>query len=285
MSIFSIFKKGVRHIWILAIICLMLLVPLPVMAESEKAPESAPPLKKAHTCDIDKKIDAKITGFKKAIEETLSICPTTKMDDGCLSCHTAPDWSLIEKAININRKFPIGPTMTVSKDGKIATILITGIVSAEVESFFEYSDWHPDIEKAVFEIHSPGGSLFEAWRIIGLMEYYKSRGLIIETRVHGFAASAGFIIFVNGTKDHRFASKTAELMWHELYSFSFFKVDRPSGLEDEAKVLRHLQNTASKYLAERSTLTIKQWDEKVHKKDFWISGDQAVQYGLSDGTP
>ena len=175
--------------------------------------------------------------------------------------------------------------MTVGPERKTATILITDIVSVQVEDFFEYIRWHPEIRHVIFEVHSPGGSLFQAWRIVGLMEYWKSRGLIIETRVHGFAASAGFVVFANGTKGHRFASKTAELMWHELLSFSMFKVDRPSDIEDEAKVLRHLQDTCSTYLAERSNLTKEEWDEKVHKKDFWINGVQAIEYGISDGLP
>ena len=235
------------------------------------------------------------TGFAYAREEVVSedehqctsksICPVTLMDDSCLLCHTRPDWSLKEKAIGVNRDFPTGPDMTVDPDGFTATLLITNINSTEVEQFFEYIKWHPEIGHAVFEIMSPGGSLFEAWRIIGMMEYWKSRGLVIETKVYGFAASAGFIIFVNGTHGHRYASETAELMWHELYTFEFFKVNRPSDIEDEAKVLRHLQNTASNFLADRSSLSKDEWDEKVSKKDFWISGKQALKYGLCAGTP
>ena len=117
------------------------------------------------------------------------------------------------------------------------------------------------------------------------MEYWKSHGMIIETRVHGFAASAGFILFVNGTPYHRFASATAELMWHELYTFEFFKVSRPSDVEDDAIILRHLQDTANNFLAERSILTAEQWDEKVFKQEFWCNGKEALEYGLSDGFP
>ena len=29
----------------------------------------------------------------------------------------------------------------------------------------------------------------------------------------------------------------------------------------------------------------KEWDEKVHKKEFWRNGEQAIKYGLSDGYP
>ena len=217
-------------------------------------------------------------------EKLVSICPKTLSEDSCMDCHSIPDWSLIEKLPDANRNFPFGPEMII-KDTKVAYLFITSISSTSVDKFFEYVRWHPEIEKCVFEIHSPGGSLFEAWRIIGLMELWKSKGMLIETRVHGFAASAGFVLFVNGTKGHRFASATAELMWHELYTFEFFKVNRPSDAEDEAVVLRHLQSTASNYLAKRSNLTAEEWDEKVKKQEFWCNGAEAVKFGLSDGLP
>jgi len=218
-------------------------------------------------------------------EETVSICPTTKMAESCTDCHSLPDWSLIEKKPNANRAYPYGPVMNIVEDGKVAYLFITNISSSEIADFFEYLRWHPEVERCVFEIHSPGGSLFEAWRIIGLMELWKANGMIIETRCHGFAASAGFVVFVNGSPGFRFASETAELMWHELYTFKFFSVDRPSDVEDEAVVLRHLQTTANDYLAKRSNLTAEEWNKKIHKKEFWCNGKEALDYGLSDGIP
>jgi len=222
---------------------------------------------------------------EEKLKPEISLCPKTKMKDSCMTCHVYPDMSLKEKEPGANRIFPYATTMHLKDDGKTAVILITDIVSEQVAEFFEYIDWHPEINKCIFEIMSPGGSLFEGWRIIGLMEAWKSKGMIIETRLHGCCMSAGFIIYVNGTKGYRLASETAELMWHELYTFAMFKVSRPSDTMDEAIVLRHLQDTASKFLAERSKLSAKEWDGKVHKKEFWCNGEQAVKFGLSDGYP
>ena len=230
-------------------------------------------------------LDVEIDTAEEAAEKIVSICPIKKVDKDCTDCHVLPDWTLKEKKPNANRSFPYGPDMNIIEDGKVAYLLITGISAFEVSSFFEYVRWHPEIEKCIFEIYSPGGSLFEAWRIVGMMDLWKSNGMIIETRVHGFAASAGFILFANGTKGHRFASATSELMWHELFKFDFFKVTRPAEVEDEAVVLRHLQTTANNYLAERSNLTSEQWDDKVFKKEFWCNGAEAIEFGLSDGLP
>jgi len=223
-------------------------------------------------------------GIHKDAEKPLtSICPKTLMKNDCMNCHAYPDMSLIEKEPDAQRKYPYAADMSTTDDGKTAVIVISNIQSTQIEEFFKYVAWHPEITKCVFEIMSPGGSLFEAWRIVGLMELWKSRGMLIETRCHGFAASAGFIIFINGS--NRLASKTAEFMWHELYTFAMFKVSRPSDTMDEAIVLRHLQDTASRFLSKRSKLSAKQWDEKVHKKEFWCNGEQAIKFGISDGYP
>ncbi len=271
-------RKGrtMKRLILILIACFILVVPQFAIADREQEP--IPP-SKALSSHSD------LNHLEAIAKEITSICPTTKMAESCFDCHVKPDFSLIEKEANGNSLFPYGPDMTVDPNGKTATVLITGIESKEIDAFFEYLNWHPEIKHAIFEVMSPGGSLMEAWRIVGMMEYHKSRGMVIETRVHGFAASAGFIIFANGSKGHRFASYQAELMWHELGSFKLFSFDTPSTIEDEAVVLRHLQNTLSAYLAERSNLTKEQWDKKVHKKDFWISGKQARKYGLSDGLP
>lgn len=222
---------------------------------------------------------------ESVIKPEVSVCPKTKMKDSCMDCHVTPDMSLKEKKPDANREFPYQSTMYIKDEGKTAVLFVTNITSSQVDAFFQYVAWHPEINKCVIEIMSPGGSLFEGWRIIGLMDVWKAKGMIIETRCHGFAASAGFIIFVNGTIGHRFASATAELMWHELYTFAMFKVSRPSDTMDEAIVLRHLQDTASTFLADRSKLSAKEWDKKVHKKEFWCNGKQAKEFGLSDGYP
>ena len=221
-------------------------------------------------------------------EKMESICPITRMDDDCLTCHMKPTFELkeVDPVARYDSIPGCGSRVIIRNGKKYPYFKLESIVSEPVKSFFDYVSWHNELEKhIIFEVHSPGGSLMEAWRIVGILEHWKARGYIVETRVHGFAASAGFILFANGTKGYRFASPQAELMWHELYTFDFFKVSTPSGTKDEAEVLDHLQTTASTYLSERSNLSVAEWNEKVHKKEFWCNGKQAVEIGLSDGEP
>jgi len=219
---------------------------------------------------------------KEAKKEIVQQCPKTLMTESCLACHIIPSFTLKEVAPDATLSYP-NFNMKIIKN--VGYYLLEDINDSQIADFFNYITWHPEVKSVVFEIQSPGGSMFKAWRIVGLMDLYKSRGYVIETRMHGFAASAGFLIFANGSKGHRFATPTGEMMWHELISFKMFDFSGPADKEDEAQVLRHLQDTANNWLVARSNLTKDEWDVKIRKKEFWMNGAQAVEYGIADGVP
>lgn len=217
---------------------------------------------------------------KEDKNEPKSICPKTLMKNDCTVCHSIP--SFILKEINPESRY-IYPVTGMKINEDMAYYILKDIHAENVQSFFNYIQWHPRVRKIIIEVHSPGGSLFDGYKIIGLMQHMKSMGYIIETRVYGFAASAGFLVAASGTKGHRFVSKTAELMWHELMSFTMFSIDTPSDTEEKSRVLRHLQDTANKWLASVGNLTFDQLNEKIRKREFWMSGSEAIKYGFADG--
>lgn len=212
-------------------------------------------------------------------------CPKTLISDmdKCFRCHVPPLFKLRESLPDDCRNYPASNIRVVrSEDQKdIGYLLLQDIDSSQVKSYFDYLTINA-IDHAIIEIHSPGGSLLDAWRIVGLMQTWERPGRVIETRCHGFAASAGFLVFVSGTKGHRFASETAEMMWHELMSFSMFKLETPSDSEESARVLRHLQDTANIWIASRGNLTKDEMDQKIKKKEFWIRGSEALELGFVD---
>jgi len=209
-----------------------------------------------------------------------SICPKTLMDNSCFTCHSNPSFILKEISPESRYEYPI-TGMKIQDDS--AYYILRSIDAGDVQDLFDYVLWHPSVKKIIIEVHSPGGSLFDGYKIVGLMQHMMSRGYIIETRVYGFAASAGFLVAASGTVGHRFVSKTAEMMWHELMSFSMFQVSTPSSTEEQSRVLRHLQTTANHWLAKRSKLTLEELDELIKKKEFWMSGADSVKYGFADG--
>jgi len=220
-------------------------------------------------------------------EEKHGFCPHTnivgKVSD-CLICHKkGAEFGIKEIDPDENRAYPCYGMFVREGYGYYVIRDVGESLSDDLLKFFDYLDRYA-ISHAVLELHSPGGSLFEAWRVAGLMNEWEAAkpGRIVETRVYGFAASAGFLIAVSGTIGYRFASPTAELMWHELMSFKMFSIATPSSSEEEMKVLRHLQDTANEWLASRSKLTKEELDEKIKKKEFWCNGRQALEYGFVD---
>jgi len=222
-------------------------------------------------------------------EESLkSICPKTQMADKCLYCHVAPSFKLKEADPNAIYDYPfVGANhkfhFQFDTNGKpiAAYFVMTDVDAFDLQKVMNYLDRH-GVNRLIIELFTPGGSLMDAYKSVGLIRHWQSQGNIVETRCYGLAASAGFLIFASGTRGARFIAPQAELMWHELQTLTVFNVESPSDKEDEAKVLRHLQDGANSWLAEVSGKTKKEIDELVYKKEFWINGIEAVEFGFAD---
>lgn len=215
----------------------------------------------------------------------LSICPKTKIadNDKCMTCHVAPNFQLREANPDACYDYP-DPDIkirTTAKGERYGYYLLTPIDSNGIFKFFDYMRQHK-IKFVKVEIFSPGGSVMQAWRIVGLFQRFQAEGGTIETEVSGFAASAGFLIFVAGSVGHRVVAPNAELMWHEVQSFKMYDLSNPSDKEDEARVLRHFQNTANTFIASRSKMSKEDIDAAIKKKEFWIKGAEALEFGFAD---
>ena len=221
----------------------------------------------------------------KSDEKPATFCPATKISDNmyCFRCHVEPDFKLKESKPGNNLQMPYGARLV---DGK-PYLIVDVINSTYMQEFFEYLYWHPQYDHVVIEIHSPGGSLLDAWKIIGMMDEARRRGVVIETRCYGFAASAGFLVFVNGDIGARLVNPMAMTMWHELWSIAWLKIETPSKKEEEAEIMRYMQDTIHNWLITRCTkeLTKEELDGWVKFKDKWFNGADLIDIGFADGVP
>ena len=115
-----------------------------------------------------------------------------------------------------------------------------------------------------------------------MMVEFIADGGIVETRLRGFAASAGALIFLAGKRGYRIGNAQSEMMFHELWSFKFLAIESPSDKEDESKIYRHIQDTLSGWVATRGKLSKEELDAKIRKKEFWINGREAHELGFID---
>jgi len=209
-------------------------------------------------------------------------CPKTHISDQdkCFQCHITPTFAIREQDPHAFYNYPnLSTKILEDRQGKYGYYKLSDIADDQVKDMFDYMYRHK-INRVVMEMHSPGGSLMNAWRIKGIMDEWRSRGVHIETRLYGMAASAGFLLFCAGTE--RVVNETAEGMWHELITGEFMAIKSPADKEDEALVLRHLQNTANDWIASRSKIKKDVLDEKIRKKEFWVNGKEMIEMGFAD---
>jgi ATP-dependent protease ClpP protease subunit len=226
---------------------------------------------------------------KEDVEVAVRGCPVTHMTDNarCMDCHVMkvvngkPVFGL--KEIDPHKQYNYPCYTFKFKDEQTAHVVLNDINDRTVSEVFEYLTRYSNINKLIIEMHNPGGSMFGMWRIVSLMDQYKNSGRVIETQCQGFSASASFIIFVNGSKGHRFVAPESFHMWHEAMSFSMFDIKTASSTEEEAKIMRKFQDTAHHWLAKRSKVEKTKFDELVAKREWWLTGNEMVEFGLADG--
>lgn len=266
--------------WIVSVLAMLWLFLFCGAAEPDGPGDYEAYTSSGSTKDIDKK---DLKGWP-----TKGICPRTGIVGDvldCMKCH-AHNWRLKEVNPHEIFSYPNDKTKIVDEIGYFTITDTIGLLEAnQFKESLEYFTRHK-ISHIVIELYSPGGSMFSGLRLVGLMERWQAihKSRIIETRCYGYAASAAFIIMTSGTEGYRYVSPVCQLMWHELIEFKMFSIETPSDKEEAARILRHFQDTMNTYLAScTNKMTKEDIDEKVKKKEFWMSGKQAVEiYGFAD---
>jgi len=199
-----------------------------------------------------------------------------------LGCHTRTG-ALIEEEPFATKNPPYNAHYKWDVDGTLIGYMeITGIWPDEVADMLEYFDQDKNVNKIVFNIFSPGGSVFHAWKMISVVQRYYDR-FEIETRCDSAAFSAGFLVFLMGESGSRFVSPQASMMMHELKSWEYFTVKSPSGLTEEAELFNKWQLVLDKWIAERTDIDLDTIEKNTYKRDWWIDGIEAVELGVADG--
>lgn len=126
-----------------------------------------------------------------------------------------------------------------------------------------------------FYINSPGGSVSDGMAIFDTMNYVQCD---INTICIGMAASMAAVLLSAGTKGKRFALPNSEVMIHQ-------PLGGVSGqATDVAIVAEHILKTKKKLnniLAEQTGQTVEKITADADR-DFYMTADEAINYGLID---
>ncbi|QQG49950.1 MAG: ATP-dependent Clp endopeptidase proteolytic subunit ClpP [Candidatus Berkelbacteria bacterium] len=124
-------------------------------------------------------------------------------------------------------------------------------------------------------INSPGGSVSAGLAIYDTMKHIKPD---VSTICIGMAASMGAFLLAGGAKGKRFALPNSRVMIHQVMGGA---EGQASDVEIQAKEILYIKQRLNHILAEN---TGKKLEKIEHDTDrnFWMSGSEAVEYGLVD---
>ena len=151
-------------------------------------------------------------------------------------------------------------------DDAVANLLIAQLLHLESEE--------SDKDISIY-INSPGGEITGLFAIYDTMQYVSAP---VSTICLGQAASMGAVLLAAGEKGRRFALPHARVMLHQpLGGFSGQVTD----IEIAAREMLHIKRQLNGIVAKHTGQDV----EKINSdtdRDFYLSADEAVAYGVVD---
>ena len=155
--------------------------------------------------------------------------------------------------------------------GSVITDDVANVITAQF-LFLESEDPERDI---FFYINSPGGSVTSGLAIYDTMQYIRPQ---ISTVCVGQAASMAAILLAAGAKAKRFALPHSRIMIHQpLGGFQGQATD----IDIQAREILRMREELNSILMKHTGQGLKK-NEKDTDRDMFMSGIQALEYGLVD---
>ncbi|MDO4799526.1 MAG: ATP-dependent Clp endopeptidase proteolytic subunit ClpP [Bacillota bacterium] len=151
-------------------------------------------------------------------------------------------------------------------EDQMANLIVAQLLFLEAEN--------PDKDINVY-INSPGGSITAGMAIFDTMQHIKPK---VSTICVGMAASMGAFLLAAGEKGKRYALPNAEVMIHQPLGGT---KGQASDIKIQAERILQMRDKLNKILAERTGQPLERI-EKDTDRDYFMSAEEALQYGLID---
>jgi ATP-dependent Clp protease protease subunit len=148
----------------------------------------------------------------------------------------------------------------------VASIIVAQMLFLEAEN--------PEKDIYLY-INSPGGVVTSGFAIYDTMNYIKPD---VVTICMGQAASMGAFLLSSGAKGKRFALPHARIMIHQPLGGA---QGQATDIEIHAKEILRMKKELNKILAENTGQSVRKI-EKDTERDFFMSADEALKYGIID---
>lgn len=138
------------------------------------------------------------------------------------------------------------------------------------------------------QFNSPGGSVWDGLALFDELQHFRSQGIKITTSTIGMAASMAGILLQAGD-----VRRMAPESWILIHKTSFGAIGDFDDVADRVKLLDRIQDRILDIFAARAkeagekgtaekpisrTQLVKNWN----RKDWWVSSDEALKFGLVD---
>src|SRR5213594_3110175 len=155
--------------------------------------------------------------------------------------------------------------------GSVVTDEIANLITAQL-LFLESEDPEKDVH---FYINSPGGSVTAGLAIYDTMQYIRPD---VSTLCLGQAASMAAWLLAAGAKGKRYALPHARIMLHQPLGGV---QGQASDIDIQAREILRLLEQMNNILVKHTGQSLKKI-EKDTDRDLFLTGKQAVEYGLVD---
>ena len=153
---------------------------------------------------------------------------------------------------------------------------VTDGIANAIVAYMLYLDSDDQTKPIYLYINSPGGSVTAGMAIYDTMQYIKSE---VVTICVGLAASMGAFLLTAGSRGKRLALPHARIMIHQPLAGVGRR--QATDIEIEAKQILQVRRQLNELLAQHTGKSIEQI-EKDTDRDYFLSAEEAVEYGLID---
>ena len=182
--------------------------------------------------------------------------------------------TVIEKSADGERAFDIYSRLLEDRIIFLGEEVNEGSANTIVAQLLHLANEDPDKDIQLY-INSPGGSVYDGLAIYDTMQYIKPD---VQAIGIGLQASMGAFLLSSGAKGKRFVLPNARVMIHQPSSGTKGMVtDQEISLRESVRIKELLAKIIAKNTGQKL--------DKVKadmERDFWMSANEAVKYGLAD---
>ena len=183
--------------------------------------------------------------------------------------------TVVEQTPRGERAFDIYSRLLKDRIVFLGTPIDDGVANIIMAQLLHLEGEDPDKEIALY-INPPGGSTYALMAIYDTMQFIKPD---VATYCMGLAASAAAVLLAGGTKGKRFALPHSRVMVHQPHVSGVG--GQATDIEIHAKEILKTREEINEILSLHTGRPLETISDDTDR-DFWLSAEEAVEYGAID---